>query len=442
MKKGMKKKLTSLTLASLLAALPLAGCGGGSNNGGGGDLPSDKTIVRLLCYDAGYGRTYIEKVARAFEEEVKDVSYEAGKTGVYLDITQSPTSSVGEEVLTSLPNSNTDMFFSNGHTALELQNNGYVMDITELVKASSNDANPISEFAEETSIYDRMYDDFREYLTTPDGKMYSVPLFLMTYNLTYDVDLVKKEGLYIREDSTDEKLVLTDKIASASVGVDGVKGTEDDGLPETYAQFILWMDALTVNTTPLHYQGGMLMRAMSNFWADFEGKDNVKGCYTFDGTVMSDLVDTINDDGTVTYMDPTEITVENGYLVQRQEGRYRVLELMEKIANSMKGTKPYVYKKGWPSVENHKQAQKTYIMSTYNDDKPIVMFAEGGYWETEAVDVFNKLPGGNTGRNFAILPTPKYSREDVGVNSRRTGQNKAVTSSSEKALKALLTNKP
>ena len=58
-------------------------------------------------------------------------------------------------------------------------------------------------------------------------------------------------------------------------------------------------------------------------------------------------------------------------------------------------------------------------MSKYNDDKPLVLFAEGGYWEAEASVTFGKI-GGNTARKFAILPTPKYSREDVGLQSRRT----------------------
>ena len=411
----MKKKLTSIALAALLGIAPLAGCGGG----GGKSLPKDKTIISLLCYDAGYGRTYVEKVTQAFTEAVKDKHYEDEKTGVYFDITWSPTSAVGDEVLTGLPNSSVDMFFSDGHTAMALKNNNYVMDITNLVKASSNDENPISEFAGETSIYDRMYEDYRDYLTTADGKMFNVPLFMMTYNLTYDVELVQKEGLYIKGNSTDEVLNLTDNLAHASAGVDGVKGTEDDGLPETYAQFLLWLEALTENTTPLHYQGGMLMRAMSQFWADFEGAEALKACWSFDGTVMTDLIDTVNADGSVTYLPATAITEENGYLVQRQEGKYRVLQLMEKIAAAQKGRKPYVWKERFPSVDNHKQAQTNYLTSKVNLDKPIVMLAEGGYWETEASVTFNKM-GGNTARKLAILPTPKYSREDVGVNSRRT----------------------
>ena len=418
MKTNFKKIVSTLALAATFAALPLAGCAGGGT-GGTKELPKDKTIIRLLCYDAGYGRTYVEKVAREFEKVQAEHSYETGKKGVYFDITQSPTAAVGDEVLTGLPNSDVDMFFSNGHTAAELKKNGYVMDLTKLVKASSKDETPISPFAGETSIYDRMYDDYRDYVTTAEGEVYNIPLFMMTYNLTYDVDLMKENKLYIRKDSTDTKINLTGDVAQASAGVDGVAGTEDDGLPETYAQFLLWMEKMTNNTTPIHYQGGMLMRAMSNFWADFEGKEGTKACYTFDGTKLTDLVDKVNDDGSVTYLPETAITPENGYLVQRQEGRLRVLQLMEKLAASMKTSDGYIYKKKFPSVDNHKQAQTTYLVSSQNDTKPILMFAEGGYWETEAAATFNKM-GGNTKRNFAILPTPKYSREDVGVDSRRT----------------------
>jgi ribosomal protein S20 len=61
-------------------------------------------------------------------------------------------------------------------------------------------------------------------------------------------------------------------------------------------------------------------------------------------------------------------------------------------------------------------------MSKYTQN-PIMMFAEGQYWEAEATDKFTSLEsrkGGKLDRKFAVLPTPKYTRAEVGENSRTT----------------------
>ena len=80
----MNKKITAIALATLLGVAPFAGCG----KSGGKNLPKDKTIISLLCYDAGYGRTYVEKVTQAFTEELgKPVN------------TSSLTADVGDQVI-------------------------------------------------------------------------------------------------------------------------------------------------------------------------------------------------------------------------------------------------------------------------------------------------------------------------------------------------------
>lgn len=418
----MKGKKISVALAALLAALPMVGCGGGNEGGGTSADPTTTTIINLLNFDCGYGRTYIEEAKKSFEEKVKEVSYETGKKGVYINIESFATGTTGQDVLNSLPTSTYDIFFSNGHTAESVRLSQHAMDLTPFMKAKSTDTTKVSDFAEATSIYDRMFPDYIEDATASDGKIYNVPLFMSTYNLTYDVDLVVEKGLYIRADSTDTELKLTGDVTKGCLGVDGVKGTDDDGLPETYAQFYLWLDEVyDAGCIPLHWQGAMLKGAFTNWWADFEGVENVKACWSFDGTVMDDLIESVNPDGSLNYHEPTAITFENGPMVQKQEGRYRALQVMHYLANSMKGSKKLMHTKCF--TENHREAQGTYVMSKF-DKQPIMLFAEGGYWEAEATAVFNGLENKNSGkmdRNFAILPIPRYSREDVGgVDFSRT----------------------
>lgn len=436
-------KKIALLLATFLSGTVLAtGCGPTTEEPSVD--PTKTTIIKLQNYDCGYGRDYLVETAKKFQDAVKDVSYETGKTGVYIDILPTQTNATGNELLTNLPNSNYEVFFTNEiHPAL-LKNNGYLMDISDIMNATS--ADNVGRFAEETSIYDRMYPDWQNYYLEDDGSMYGFPLFMQFYNFTYDAELLETKKMYIRKDSTDTKLNFTSDKSQFSTGpdgktgvIDGVDYSLDDGMPATYDQFYLWCDALsnTAGVLPIHYSGIYQQHvdfALQQLWAEFEGADNVKACWTFDGTEMSDLIN-VDDNGNVTYLPTTEITTENGYMVQKQEGRYRAMQFAKKLAdNSAKWINPYSFS----GSESHTEAQGTYISSKYTTE-PILMLAEGGYWESEASDAFAKLEnrkGGKHDRKFALLPTPKYSRDQVGERSTlltNTGGSVVVKKSVENA---------
>ncbi len=423
----MKGKKLSLLLAGMLATSTMVGFVGCGPTGDETEKPdaSTTTYVKLLHYDAGYGREYLEKTAAAFQEAVKDVEYEPGKKGVYIDIEHSKTSSTGDSLLQSLASSQYDVYLTSGIDPVAAKKNGYIMDVSSLVNAKSSDAQSVSRFADTTSIYDRMYTEMQDYYSNDDGSYYVTPVFLLSYNFFYDAELVESKGLYIKDGSTDSELTFTKSYAAAAKGVDGVKGTADDGMPETYDQLYLWLAAVKdKGMIPIHYSGLYQQHAdfaLQQFWADFEGYEKAKACWSFDGTVMDDLIN-VSDNGTVSYLDPTAITVENGYMVQKQEGRYRVLQLAKKLADSMKTDKPLINTIAFSPSENHTEAQGTYITSKYTQ-QPIMLFAEGSYWEAEASDKFASLEsrkGGKLDRKFAVLPTPKYTRAEVGTDSRTT----------------------
>ncbi len=432
--KKIKKSLTLalagvLTSASFVGAL--AGCGGGGG-GGNNSAPSENevTYVRLLHYDAGYGRTYLEKTKKLFEEAVKDVEYEPGKKGVYIDIDNSLVSSTSEHVLSTLENSDKDIFFPNLVDPLAIENNGHVMEISHLLNADRSDEGweKISPFVDEVSIKDRMFDEMADYFTSKkDGEsMYATPGFMLSTHLYYDVDLVESRGLYIADGSTDTDITLTDDITDRQKGPDGRAGTTDDGMPETYAQFYLWMAAMEdQGITPLHFAGKIpyhLDLALAQFWADYEGATNVKACYTFDGTVMTNLVDEIDANGNVTYRQPTAITFQNGYEVQAQESRYRVMQLAKKISDTIGTPTSWVHPYATTPSETHTSAQTTYLTSTITSE-PIMLFAEGSYWEAEAKATFDEMSGygkGKMDRKIAVFPVPKYSRDQIDPDNRTT----------------------
>lgn len=251
-----------------------------------------------------------------------------------------------------------------------------------------------------------------------DGSMYCIPLFESTEVFTYDKDLCESKKLYIAEGSTDEKLIFVKSPAQKKQkGVDGIAGTEDDGLPETYAQLYLWFNAMkSSGVKPMTWSGMFkfhIDNTLQNYWADFEGPENVKRCYTFDGGSDSTLIDTVDENGNITYLPATAITTENGYMVQRQEGRYRALSVAKKIAEN---ANDWVNSTSFLESESHTLSQATYINSRFTES-PIMLFAHGSYWEAEATPVFKNYESQKSGkadRHFGVLPIPKYSRSEVG----------------------------
>ena len=80
----MKKSFIALMMAvvTALSCLPLAGCGNGNNA-----VDNTKTHLSVLAYDGGIGSQWLKNAAKRFEEKYANVSFEEGKTGVVIDIT-------------------------------------------------------------------------------------------------------------------------------------------------------------------------------------------------------------------------------------------------------------------------------------------------------------------------------------------------------------------
>ncbi|MFQ7076641.1 MAG: hypothetical protein ACLRSW_01070 [Christensenellaceae bacterium] len=203
--------------------------------------------------------------------------------------------------------------------------------------------------------------------------------------------------------------------AEEAKGVDGIAGTEDDGLPETYAQLYLWFNAMkTSGVKPMTWSGMFkfhIDNTLQNYWADFEGPENVKRCYTFDGGSDSTLIDTVDENGNITYLPPTPITTENGYMVQRQEGRYRALSVAKKIAEN---ANDWVNSTSFLESESHTLSQATYINSRFTESRlcclrTLVLGSEAAH-----IQNYESQKSGKADRHFGVLPIPKYSRSEVG----------------------------
>ena len=424
----MKKiKILSTVLALLVGLSAFTGCnpaggpGNGSANGNiEGKNASNATVIKIHNYDCGYGRGHIEETTKKFAELVKDVPYEEGKTGVFFEFLHTQTNSTGTWLLDSLKNNEYDVFFADSLDPGLVKESyaTYVRDVKDLVTQTSATPNA-NRFAEERSIMDRMYDDWANFYQEPNGSVYVLPLFTSVALPIYDVELCEDRGLYIAEGSTDAELILTNDKLEGCPGADGEKGTDDDGLPETYAQFYLWCDAMAnMGITPMIWSGqfqGMNVNAWSNLWADYEGYEQTKAIYTFDGqTVLTNLID-VDSNGNITELPDVAITPENGYMAMKQKGRYLNAQFFKKVSDN-RGE--WVDDRSYSPSESHTMAQDHYIGSTYSR-KPIMMLGEWAYWEAEATGTFKDYEGrqgGKTDRVFATLPLPKADRSLIGTD--------------------------
>ena len=184
------QKVVCTGLAAMLVAASTAGCA--RRGGGNGVVDESKTtVIKVFNYDSGYGREYLEKTAAAFQEKVKDVTYEEGKKGVYIDYSHMTTNATGTILLDTLASDNEhDMFVTSEFSNVQLKQNGYVENIYDLLTKTKED----NQFADEKSILDRMMPDFKNYCLTGE-EIYNVPLFMNIFNWVVDYGLLETKGL-------------------------------------------------------------------------------------------------------------------------------------------------------------------------------------------------------------------------------------------------------
>ena len=184
-------------------------------------------------------------------------------------------------------------------------------------------------------------------------------------------------------------------MGNCSTGPDGVKGTSDDGMPNTWNDFINWMKAMVGKSiTPFTWSGNtdyQRRMAYRYIWANYEGADDYLLNYTFKG-----------DDS-----QKGEITDANYPLLLEQNGRKAAIKAAKDITSNSR------YYSSLADKQTYTEAQEEYAYSIMTNNK-IAMFFEGSYWESEAKTTFDKMPSalGYGKRNFKWLPVPNF----IGVD--------------------------
>ena len=415
-------------LLFLSIILSMAGCG--RDRSGGGEAV-DKTRSQLYVhnFDGGYGHEWLTDLKAAFEQKYKETSFEEGKKGVQVLISNDKTT--GDNLLKDIPGSNYNVYFCESVFYYDYLAANVMADISDVVNTD------LSAWGDTGTILDKFSEQQKSYFKASDNKYYGIPHYEGFFGITYDIKLWNDEKLYIAADpdKSEEKVdalydgddicTVRNLTQTKSKGPDGVAGTSDDGFPATYKELADLMVIMKAkNVVPFSwtgkYQGEYNNKLMAALTADYEGAEQTKILFNFEGTATN-LVESISTEGEVTKKAPTEITEETGYKTFGTAGRYYALKFMEQIVKDSH----YYGDKSFKNTESHTEAQQTYLLSNPEQGlgkSPIAMFPEGNYWENEAANSgtfeFAAKQYGNEwsreNRQIKMLPFPKATDELVG----------------------------
>ena len=420
------KKVTSIISVLLLLGSCLAGCGGQTSVPGGADEVEDTSKTQLLVatFDGGVGAEWLIEAGNRFEEVFADTSFEEGKKGVQVKVLKS-TNYAGETILDTLQSEEADVWFTETVNYRDHINAENFADITDIVTEK------LEKYGEDKSIADKMDGNFRNFLnvgTEGEAKYYAIPFYDGFYGLIYDKDLFAEANLYFASSGailgdTDAMLGFVSSASDTnSAGPDGKYDSIDDGLPATHAQFLNLIEKMKENgITPFVYGGSNAMsyplRTMASFWAQAEGAEGYRLNNTLSGTANNLVKLDANGnivkaaDGSV-QLESVEITVDNGYDLQRQVSKYYVLDLFHNILLDEENYSD--------SNLVHTAAQSDFLKGKEKQYTTYGMLIDGTWWENEAKESFDALASRfgdahkKEERNLGFMPLPVATANEVG----------------------------
>lgn len=402
------KKFMALLVAIICLCSVSVGCGGDS------DENSDKTVLRIACYDAGISVNWLYALETRFEEAYKDRSFEENKTGVDVIIDGRKTYTINEMI-----SSKNHILVQGDLNIYEIYDN--FMSLTDIVA----EPNPFDNNTK--SIKDKFSASQKDFLYAMDEQCYFIPNAQdFKCSVTYNVDLFEKNNLYFAKELVNGKSVfVTDISDERSFGpdgqtgvVDGIDYSIDDGLPATNEEFLLLCAEMSENgITPFIWTGANI--GYSNIflkasYASMAGKTCAYN-YTFDsGDNEIDIISSFT--GSVPNVSKTKITTANGYLMMQQKERYEALKLLQAIIDNGYYDADACFSTSMTMME----AQDKYVKSQ-PQGKPIAMLLDGNYWVNEARNTIQGVSQQYTkfANKFAVLPMPTVAtgtHKDVQPN--------------------------
>lgn len=413
------KKLIALFLAGCCVLGVVGGCSSRIDT-------SKTTKISVRNYNGGVGRQWLDDAAERFEEAYKNVSFADGKTGVYVEVSDGDLSpaTMSKEAYQVYVTSGANM------NVVQQAKLGVLYDMTDIATDTTREGGSIDSiiFADTKRAF--VYND----------KYYGLPHYALSDGVSYDRELFDDKCLYFAADDetdveeyTGNKIKVTgrfigSKDAEKSVGLDGIAGTEDDGLPRSLEEFVLLMDYIKneKGIAPITVAGkyqNYIQYLLNGFTASLAGSEQMKNYYNCTGEI--EIVDGYENESLFPGIDyikkpkvkKVTLTEEdkNGYLATQLAAKYYALALSEIIV-----------KEGWFSKEadnstvTHYDAQGCLIYKGETNFERVAMLIEGSYWYNEAkkagvLNTYVTLTGDTKERDvrWMTLPTSVYTDDVV-----------------------------
>ena len=371
----MKKLLVSLLACVMLVSVlfSFVGCNRTPDPNTVEEIDPNRTQIYVAYVNAALGKRYMEELDKEFERLNPEYQVILNAVGqAELEDGALPT------VMQTTEN---NIFFLDSNSYSTFVDEGLIENLTDLVNEKIyNDNGDLVEAGETPtqSIIDTMRSDWRDFHKLDDGSYYALPNYMSTPGIVYDADLFDEMGWAV---------------------------------PQTYPELIDLMDEMTASATPFCFSAKLdyiMLPSLYAAYAAYEGRDDFLLNSTWSGT-----------DSTL-----GEITPQNAYLLQRQEGKKAAI----KFAYDLASRDNYVSDKTRRMALNHTEAQEEYVMSINSSGKRIAMFLENSYWERECSPVFNTMEKmdenwGYGKRNFKYMPFPKF----IGVDGIQDQTNTKTT---------------
>lgn len=417
------KKIVAVALGALMVFA--AGC---SREPGGEAEQKDKTQLYIGVFEGGLGSDWVYALKKDFEEKYADVSFEPGKTGVQLRISE-PRAFTGTFGTEGTVNMTQEVIFAEGAATLAAAEKGDFLNIDDVVTKPLNYdfvRKTTVEGGETATIESKMSQSQRDYYSAIDDTYYALPTVEAYMGIAYDIELFEENNLYFKPDGS----FVSSPSDTRSSGPDGDPDTVwDNGLPQTYEQFYTLCAKIKneLGMIPLMWAGAlqeMVSFLLLSMEADDMGAEQMYLNYDYNGTMKSPIVG-FNADGTPKYGADVPVTAANGYELYKQSGKYNALKFLEGIIDN----EYYNVSNGTSSAFNHQDAEGVFVSAKYNSNMTrAAMLVDGNWWQSEAKGVFadweaeKGAEASMQNRKFGMMPLPKSSADKLGEMTLLTYQ--------------------
>ncbi len=356
--------------------------------------------------NGGVGNAWLDATVERFAEEYNNYSFGGGHIGVYVNVTKQMGTS---GVTAGFGSNNVDVCFSE-RTKLpgNLAEQGILADLTDVVKDTFrvDDEELTSGHARVGgTLEDNIFENIKSSCLDSEGKYYGIPHYEFYANLSYNHEVLEGVNAFFpAEDEDDVKafdsISLAEEVyfvgskdAKKSKGPDNVYGTDDDGLPCSFEEFVALMEYLDdQDIAPVCLAGSCRnydSYAVAGFWASFAGQQQMANYYDCSGKV--EIVTGYTDEAIlpgIEYIKKpktewVELTPATGYLGNSMVAKYYAYAMMEIIQREGY----YTDAETGNANTSHTTAMEALISGGKNKTlTKCAMLIDGSYWYNEAKD--------------------------------------------------------